>query len=194
MMPLFGWSTYGPEGLLTTCSWDYSTRTTANRVYYVLLLTTGFLLPVALVIVSYGWIFCSMRRQSNLVITSMARRSSNSVCILRQIHRQTEMRTVKTFVALFLVYMTAWTPYAIVTIVGQFGSKGAKAYFIYCLSYLNTRNNKIFQLCIHIHIIFHYFRYLDPLYDSHCGLFRQDGRPHRSFRLRIRSSQIQGFF
>ncbi|XP_046454574.1 melanopsin-like isoform X2 [Daphnia pulex] len=47
--------------------------------------------------------------------------SQNSV--LRKLRRQTEIRTAQIVVTLILVYLTAWTPYAIVTLIGQFGSK-----------------------------------------------------------------------
>ncbi|RZF35391.1 hypothetical protein LSTR_LSTR013865 [Laodelphax striatellus] len=43
--PLFGWSRYIPEGFFTSCSWDYSSRTAANRAFYIYLLIFGFILP-----------------------------------------------------------------------------------------------------------------------------------------------------
>lgn len=41
----------------------------------------------------------------------------------RKLRRQTEIRTAQIVVTLILVYLTAWTPYAIVTLIGQFGSE-----------------------------------------------------------------------
>jgi r-opsin len=117
-MPLFGWSSYVPEGLLTTCSWDYKTRTVSNRAYYVLLLSAGFFLPLLVIFVSYGRIMSSVMSQARQMICI---NSQNSV--LRKLRRQTEIRTAQIVVTLILVYLTAWTPYAIVTLIGQFGSK-----------------------------------------------------------------------
>lgn len=53
--PFFGWSKYEPEGFLTSCSWDYTTRSSANRAYYIYLLTLGFVMPVA--VISYCYVF-----------------------------------------------------------------------------------------------------------------------------------------
>ena len=121
-MPFFGLSAYIPEGLMTSCSWDYSTRTQSNRIYYVILLTTGFLLPAGLIVASYAQIFISVMRHARLMVSVTQHTSSSSA--LLKLGRQLELRTAMIFVALFLVYLTAWTPYAIVTLVGQFGPEG----------------------------------------------------------------------
>lgn len=115
-LPLFGWSSYVPEGLLTTCSWDYKTRTLSNRAYYVLLLSAGFFLPVLVIFFSYGRILLSLMSQTSQTILP---NSKNNV--LLKLRRQTEIRTAKIVVSLIFVYLAAWTPYAIVTIIGQFG-------------------------------------------------------------------------
>ncbi|XP_057381332.1 rhodopsin-like [Daphnia carinata] len=115
-LPFFGWSSYVPEGLLTTCSWDYKTRTTFNRAYYVLLLTAGFFLPVLLIFVCYGRILASVTLQARQMICINSQNSA-----LRKLRRQTEIRTAQIVVTLILVYLTAWTPYAVVTLIGQFG-------------------------------------------------------------------------
>ncbi|KAI9553219.1 arthropsin6 [Daphnia sinensis] len=115
-LPIFGWSSYVPEGLLTTCSWDYKTRTISNRAYYILLLTAGFLLPVLLIFISYGRILTSILAQARLMVCT---NSHNSV--LLKLRRQTEIRTAQIVVTLILIYLTAWTPYAVVTLLGQFG-------------------------------------------------------------------------
>jgi r-opsin len=120
-MPFFGWSSYLPEGLLTTCSWDYKTRTVANRAYYILLLSAGFFLPLVVIFVSYGRIMTSVMSQARQMVCI---NSQNSV--LRKLRRQTEIRTAQIVVSLILVYLTAWTPYAIVTLIGQFGPEDSQ--------------------------------------------------------------------
>ncbi|KAG8223385.1 Arthropsin, partial [Ladona fulva] len=71
--PLLGWSRYIAEGFLTSCSWDYLTRTPANRAYYIYLLTLGFVAPVCIIL------------------------------------------------TLVLLFLTSWTPYSVVSLIGQFG-------------------------------------------------------------------------
>ncbi|KAI5732735.1 hypothetical protein M8J76_003591 [Diaphorina citri] len=53
--PLFGWSCYIPEGFMTSCSWDYMSRTMSNRAFYLYLLMFGFILPVA--VITYCYVF-----------------------------------------------------------------------------------------------------------------------------------------
>ncbi|KAJ9581723.1 hypothetical protein L9F63_023111, partial [Diploptera punctata] len=62
--PLCGWSTYGPEGFLTSCSWDYLTRSTNNRSYYIYLLTLGFILPVTVIAYCYTFILAAIYAHS----------------------------------------------------------------------------------------------------------------------------------
>lgn len=120
MLPFFGWSSYVPEGLLTSCSWDYTTRTASNRSYYVLLLTTGFLIPVIVICASYGRIMSSVVANARQMVCINKHSSA-----FRKLRRQTEIRTAQIVVTLILVYLTAWTPYAIVTLIGQFGPEDA---------------------------------------------------------------------
>jgi r-opsin len=117
-MPFFGWSSYVPEGMMTSCSWDYTTKTAANRAYYILLLTTGFLLPLMLICASYGRIMASVVWHARQMVCINSQNSA-----FRKLRRQTEIRTAQIVVTLILVYLTAWTPYAIVTLIGQFGSE-----------------------------------------------------------------------
>lgn len=118
VMPFFGWSSYVPEGLFTSCSWDYTTRTASNRSYYILLLTTGFLVPVLLICLSYGRIMVSVLSHARQMVCVNKHSSA-----FRKLRRQTEIRTAQIVVTLIFVYLTAWTPYAIVTLIGQFGSE-----------------------------------------------------------------------
>lgn len=120
-MPFFGWSSYVPEGLFTSCSWDYTTRTAANRAYYILLLTTGFFIPVILICLSYGRIMASVLSHARQMVCVNKHSSA-----FRKLRRQTEIRTAQIVVTLIFVYLTAWTPYAIVTLIGQFGSEESK--------------------------------------------------------------------
>ena len=61
---LFGWSSYQPEGLLVTCSWDYMSRNFSNRLYYVYLLVFGYIVPVTVLIFCYFAIFRFIMRSA----------------------------------------------------------------------------------------------------------------------------------
>lgn len=52
---------YVPEGLLTSCSWDYMSFTPAVRAYTMLLFCFVFFLPLLVIIYCYVFIFRAIR-------------------------------------------------------------------------------------------------------------------------------------
>lgn len=52
---------YVPEGLLTSCSWDYVTFTRSVRSYTMLLFCFVFFLPLLVIIYCYIFIFRAIR-------------------------------------------------------------------------------------------------------------------------------------
>ncbi|KAI9552860.1 arthropsin4 [Daphnia sinensis] len=126
---LFGWSSYLPEGVLVTCSWDYSSRTLSNRLYYFYLLFFGFFLPVSVLTFCYAAIFRFILRSSReitrLITTSDGTTSfSKSTVSFRKRRRQTDVRAALIILSLAILCFTAWTPYTIVSLIGQFGPVG----------------------------------------------------------------------
>ncbi|XP_070425790.1 melanopsin isoform X2 [Equus przewalskii] len=59
--PFFGWSAYVPEGLLTSCSWDYMTFTPSVRAFTMLLMCFVFFLPLLVIVYCYVFIFRAIR-------------------------------------------------------------------------------------------------------------------------------------
>ncbi|KAI9552890.1 arthropsin3 [Daphnia sinensis] len=123
---LLGWSSYEPEGVLVTCSWDYTTRTLSNRLYYLYLLFFGFVLPVSVLTFCYVAIFRfivrSSREMTRMIMTSHVKSPfSTAITSFRKRRRQTDVRTAMILLSLAMLCYTAWTPYAIVSLIGQFG-------------------------------------------------------------------------
>ena len=116
--PIFGWSAYIPEGLLTTCSWDYRDRSASNRSYYIILLLFGFVLPVVVICACYMTILISvLSHGKEMVYLAVAAQKGS----FKKLKRQTDIRTAQIVITLIMIYMVSWTPYAIVTAIGQFG-------------------------------------------------------------------------
>ena len=123
---LFGWSSFQPEGLLVSCSWDYTSRNFSNRLYYVYLLVFGYIVPVTVLIFCYFAIFRFIMRSAKditrLILTRDGRVHFNKTTLQILEHRkQTEVRTALIILSLALFCLTAWTPYAVVSLIGQFG-------------------------------------------------------------------------
>lgn len=58
---------YVPEGLLTSCTWDYMTFTPSVRAYTMLLFIFVFFLPLFIIIYCYVLIFRAIRTTNQSV-------------------------------------------------------------------------------------------------------------------------------
>ena len=59
---------------MTSCSWDYISRSSSNRAYYVYLLVGGFVLPVIMIICCYTYILLALFRHSRLLLVHVPSR------------------------------------------------------------------------------------------------------------------------
>lgn len=62
--PLLGWSSYGPEGVQTSCSLAWEERSWSNYSYLILYTLLCFIFPVAVIIYCYSKVLTSMTRVS----------------------------------------------------------------------------------------------------------------------------------
>lgn len=68
---------YVPEGLMTSCSWDYMTFTPSVRSYTMLLFTFVFFIPLSIIIFCYCCIFRAIRHTTRFVHTH----THNTTCL-----------------------------------------------------------------------------------------------------------------
>ena len=125
---LFGWSSYQPEGLLVTCSWDYSSRDLSNRLYFIYLLVLGFALPVGVFAYCYTVIFKfvsrsyrDIARSTPNIETNTRVNIGNNTLTMEQHRKHTEIQMAVRLFSVALAYILPWIPYAVVTCIGQFG-------------------------------------------------------------------------
>lgn len=55
---------YIPEGLMTSCTWDYVTYTLANRSYTMMLCCFVFFIPLGIIFYCYLLMFLAIRKTS----------------------------------------------------------------------------------------------------------------------------------
>lgn len=55
---------YIPEGLMTSCTWDYVSPSPANRSYTMMLCCFVFFIPLAMILFCYLFMFLSIRQAS----------------------------------------------------------------------------------------------------------------------------------
>lgn len=133
--PIFGWSKYVLEGFETSCSWDYTTRTVSNRLFYIYMLVLGFILPVSIITYCYIFIIVSILDHNkemadcNTNVGPLGTESWDYRLALNVARRgqavpiRSALRTSYIILILIGLFIASWTPYAVVTFVGQFGGQ-----------------------------------------------------------------------
>uniref|UniRef100_A0A8C2L4P5 Opsin 4a (melanopsin) n=1 Tax=Cyprinus carpio TaxID=7962 RepID=A0A8C2L4P5_CYPCA len=117
--PFFGWSAYVPEGLLTSCTWDYVTFTPSVRAYTMLLFIFVFFIPLIVIIYCYFFIFRSIRSTNEAVgkINGDNKRDS-----IKQFQRlKNEWKMAKIALIVILMYVISWSPYSTVALTAFAG-------------------------------------------------------------------------
>ncbi|KAG8520609.1 Melanopsin, partial [Galemys pyrenaicus] len=118
--PFFGWSAYVPEGLLTSCSWDYMRVTPSFRAYTMLLFCFVFFLPLLVIIYCYVFIFRAIRETGQALQTFRACEVSGE--LPRQWQRlQNEWKMAKIILLVILLFVLSWAPYSTVALVAFAG-------------------------------------------------------------------------
>ncbi|XP_069395170.1 melanopsin-A-like isoform X2 [Paralichthys olivaceus] len=122
--PFFGWSAYVPEGLLTSCTWDYMTFTPSVRAYTMLLFIFVFFLPLFIIIYCYVFIFRAIRNTNQAVgkINGSTYSHSSSRDSVKSFHRlQNEWKMAKIALIVILLYVISWSPYSTVALTAFAG-------------------------------------------------------------------------
>ncbi|KAL6466303.1 hypothetical protein MHYP_G00264360 [Metynnis hypsauchen] len=120
LTPLIGWSSYVPEGLMTSCTWDYVSPSAGSRSYTLALCCCVFFVPLGIIIYCYICMFLSVRRASRDVsrLGSQMRKQDGS---RPQLSVRSEWRLAKIAAVVIAVYVLSWAPYACVTLIAWAG-------------------------------------------------------------------------
>ncbi|KAM9425195.1 melanopsin-A-like [Pholidichthys leucotaenia] len=108
--PFFGWSAYVPEGLMTSCSWDYMTFTPSVRSYTMLLFTFVFFIPLSIIIFCYCCIFRAIRRATRAITKINHQGTRDSA---KRFHKmRSEWKMAKIALIVILLFIISWAPYS----------------------------------------------------------------------------------
>nr|UAY98667.1 opn4x2 [Lutjanus erythropterus] len=119
LAPLVGWSSYIPEGLMTSCTWDYVTFTLANRSYTMMLCCFVFFIPLGIIFYCYLLMFLAIRKTGREVerLGTQVRKST----LIQQKSIRSEWKLAKIAFVVIVVYVLSWSPYACVTLISWAG-------------------------------------------------------------------------
>ncbi|XP_054467956.1 opsin 4xa [Anoplopoma fimbria] len=119
LAPLLGWSSYIPEGLMTSCTWDYVTSTPANKSYTLMLCCFVFFIPLGIISYCYLCMFLAIRHASRDIekLGYQVRKST----LIQQQSIKTEWKLAKIAFVVIIVFVLSWSPYACVTLIAWAG-------------------------------------------------------------------------
>uniref|UniRef100_A0A8D0H1X7 Opsin 4 n=1 Tax=Sphenodon punctatus TaxID=8508 RepID=A0A8D0H1X7_SPHPU len=117
--PFFFTCAYVPEGLLTSCSWDYITFTPSVRAYTMLLFCFVFFIPLFAIIYSYIFIFKAIKNTNRDVQNIGSDDNKESQRQYQKMNNEWKMAKIALIV--ILLYVLSWSPYSVVALVAFAG-------------------------------------------------------------------------
>nr|KAG5714936.1 hypothetical protein BaRGS_000424 [Batillaria attramentaria] len=119
--PVLGWGNYILDGIGTTCTFDYLTRTAHNRSFVLSITVGNFVLPLAVIVFCYvriGMVTLDMNRTLRLqkVYVSVGLKR-------RQLGLQADVRTAGIIFVLVVAFLISWLPYLVICLIGLFGDQ-----------------------------------------------------------------------
>ncbi|PSN40140.1 hypothetical protein C0J52_13057 [Blattella germanica] len=118
ILPLLGVGIgkYVPEGYLTSCSFDYLDFSFNNRLFIFIFFLAAWFLPFCVIMVCY-FAICRVvivtRNVKNAVSEDSSRHEKN----------RSELRLAGVVIGIIALWFAAWTPYAVVALLGIAGQK-----------------------------------------------------------------------
>ncbi|CAL4124286.1 unnamed protein product [Meganyctiphanes norvegica] len=119
--PFFGWGGYGPEGILTSCSFDYLSQDSETRSYNLFLFLFDYCVPLLIIIWSYVFIVRAIWAHEATMRAQAAKMNVKSLRTSESNEQKTEIRIAKTAIFNIALWIICWTPYAAITMQGCFG-------------------------------------------------------------------------
>lgn len=105
-----GLSRYTPEGFLTSCSFDYLDRNVSARVFMFVFFVSAWLVPLSIIVYCYVRILHAVSKSEVSMRTNRMR-------------NQIEQKLISVVIKVIVLWFLAWTPYAIVALLGITGNE-----------------------------------------------------------------------
>lgn len=108
---------------LTTCSFDYLTENEEIKVFTLCIFVWAYLIPMIIICTFYFKLFGHIHNHEKMLREQAKKMNVQSLSNKDSSAESVEMRIAKACFTIFFMYVCAWTPYAIVALVGAFGDK-----------------------------------------------------------------------
>jgi len=120
-LPFIGWGKYGPEGILTSCSFDYLSQDIGTVTYNLYMFIFNYCIPLLVIIGSYVMIVKAIFAHEEAMRAQAAKMNVKSLRTAEANEQRAEIRIAKTAIFNIALWITCWTPYASITLQGCVG-------------------------------------------------------------------------
>ncbi|XP_071540380.1 compound eye opsin BCRH2-like [Panulirus ornatus] len=122
--PFFGWNSFIPEGILTSCSIDYISQDWSTKSFGLFLFIMCYCLPLTIIIFVYSQIVIAIRQHEKALREQAKKMNVENLRSNAYAKKQSaEIRIAKVAVANVFLWLCTWTPYAYVVMMGLFGDQ-----------------------------------------------------------------------
>eukprot|EP00094_Tigriopus_californicus_P004155 TCALIF_04003-PA protein Name:"Similar to Compound eye opsin BCRH2 (Hemigrapsus sanguineus)" AED:0.27 eAED:0.27 QI:0/0.4/0.18/0.81/1/1/11/0/584 len=116
------WGSYKLEGLLLTCSFDYLTDDWINKSFTLFFFLGCFGLPMCFIIYFYSQIVYAVVAHERALKAQAKKMNVESLRSNTDANAESaEVRIAKVAITNICLWLLAWTPYAAIAMIGQFG-------------------------------------------------------------------------
>merc|ERR1712106_170427 len=119
--PIFGWGGYGPEGILTSCSFDYLSQDISTVTYNLFMIIFDFFVPLMIIVGSYVMIVRAIWKHEDAMREQAKKMNVKSLRTQAANEERAEIRIAKTAIFNICLWIICWTPYTVITYQGCMG-------------------------------------------------------------------------
>nr|AMP19648.1 opsin 2 [Euphausia superba] len=121
LCPLIGWGGYGPEGILTSCSFDYLSQDIGTITYNLFMIIFDYFVPLFVIVGSYAMIVKAIFAHEEAMRAQAAKMNVKSLRTQEANEQRAEIRIAKTAIFNIGLWIVCWTPYTVITYHGCIG-------------------------------------------------------------------------
>ncbi|XP_065644810.1 melanopsin-B isoform X2 [Hydra vulgaris] len=115
VFPLFGFSSYTLEDTHSRCSIDFSPKTIADKVYLIMIVTFGFLIPIVSILISCIYTAKVMRSKYKFFYVTYGKENVET-----KRYKEKERKAFSSFVLMVISFIICWSPYATIGCLSAF--------------------------------------------------------------------------
>nr|BAQ54871.1 opsin, short-wavelength sensitive type [Anax parthenope] len=124
ILPLVGlWSRYVPEAYLTTCSFDYMKEGKNTQLFVMCIFAWSYVIPLLMIALFYSRILSQVRMHEKMLKEQAKRMNVQSLSQGQDKDKSVEIRIAKVAIGIVILFICAWTPYAMVAMMGCFSDR-----------------------------------------------------------------------